>query len=1063
MAFSFGFTPEDWLKMSGATKPLATTVVDPKKTGSPTIPSPTPISTAPVVDPKKTASPAASPFQVTDSAFKVPPPTSAPPVTTSPAPAPTMTMNTSMPSTGVTYDAPTKQTVNYTPPPLETGMTTTYANPWDNPNYQEPAPPPASTYAGQGAAMVTADQNHAAPAPVMTMDTAPKATGTTQDAPAPGSTAPPIAGPNIVQPPTDTASTTAPPVDAANPVTAAPPPNATTPAKTEPSLDDNMAAYEKIAMDWANGVVDDKVFRTTANRAILQMGIKNQAETDALQMRINSDPALKGQGAGSALLSIMAANQGFSADQMFGQLAQDAQQKILDLQKYGLTQGVAINNMRRQNDYTKLNMLLDSGDFAGASQLAAKIADFPGASISPTGWGLARTRLTEDANTLMAAGNYTGAAEKLSLMTGQTIDATQLQSRDPALWTQAQSLEDKGDYEGAAKMYAKLGVSVSAATLMQNNTGNRARMSEDINTLLSAGNYVGAAEKIAALTGKPVDATQLEGRDPTQWKIAQSLEDKGDFAGAAAAYAKLGLSISADDLRAQSPFQQEKWTNTLDAIKSIASTNPAEATHQLDMLMKNPAAATYLGFSSDMKPADLINSIVTGKYQAEQTMRDGMQADINLQAKSSVPFSQALVNYKAMGPMYMQGMTDSGKKMAASNLDSFNATRSELGMSAVHKDAQGNIVDAQGNGLTDEDFAESAAAADYTSRMDTMKKQPWQAAYENLMAPDSPMHDKILSIPGGEASVKESLQMLFLGGGYKVDNATGTMVPDYSGGMPWENPNTEHLFHNWPLAQFNPDGSVNGKYDLGGETYGDKLGDTVIQKMPDDQALDDLYAKYKYNKGTLSASQWYFATAAGTKPEDKTRIPADLPKGDLTDVGVTMDTTPKSTGVTTTGTTTTTPTNPFETLVNDRLQMADPTKAQTLIDAAKVFKTTYQGLPLNVQTDLKEGSDEDFQAGVAALRAKGVTQDQLNKFVNFSTNKGMLEDKLGMDGKNYSVWTGTPAFAYYSLYQRFMKDGLAQSDAFDALKNLVGEENANGALMLEQLAGGSKNTLPLYR
>lgn len=798
MAYSFGLGPSDWLKMSGATtKPLTTSAdpkkaastvapiasttpayTDPKKAGAPTIPLGTP---TPYTDPKQ----AASPFAVTDPSFNI-----APPKAVAPVAAPTAMPVTSPqvdPTSGLPIQpAGTKPTTVTSAVPIPAGT--------DQTQPQTVAYKPEAT-------------------PVMTEAT-----------PAPAAqTYTPPASETTVQP--EQPTTAAPPVDQPNPVTAPPEAPVTAPVKTEPSLDDNLANFEKIAADWANGVVDDKVFRTTANRAILQMGLNNQAETDALQMRINSDPALKGQGAGSALLSMMAANHGFSADQMFGQLAQSAQEKILDMQKYGLQEGVAINQMRRQNDYAKLQMLQDAGDFSGAAQLAAKIADFPGANISPSSFSAARTRLAEDAKSLIASGNYTSAAEKLSQMTGQTVDATQLQSRDPALWTQAQALEDKGDFAGASKIYANL-----------------------------------------------------------------------------------GLSISPDDLRAQNPFQQQTWAKTLDAIKATAMTNPALATAQLDALMKNPAAAKYLGFTPDTSAAELINSIVTGKYQADQDMRTGLQAEINLKAKSGVGFSQALVDYKAQGPLAWQGMTQDGKKMAGSSLDSFNSARTALGMSAVHKDSQGNIVDANGVALTDEDFAQTAAAADYTSRIDKMKTQPWQAAFDNLMAPGSPMHDKILSIPGGEAAVKESLQMLFLGGGYKTDPSTGQLVPDYSGGMPWENSSpTSYLFHNWPLAQFNTDGTVNGKYDVGGETYGDKLGDTVIQKLPDDEDLDHSYATYKYNGGALSSSQWYFATAGGTKAPDTTKIPSDVkPAEDATPTEppspIPTTTVDPTTGITTTTT-----------------------------------------------------------------------------------------------------------------------------------------------------------------
>lgn len=754
--------------------------------------------------------------------------------------------------------------------------------------------------------------------------------------------------PDVVAPPTDT------------PVTA--------PVKTEPSLDDNMAQYEKIAMDWANGVVDDKVFRTTANRAILQMGLNNQAETDALQMRINQDPALKGQGAGAALLSMMAANHNFSADQMFGQLAQSAQEKILDMQKYGLQEGIAINNQRRQNDYTKLGMLQDAGDFAGAASLAAKIADFPGVSISPSSFTANRTRMSEDASSLAAAGNYAGAAAKLAALTGQAVDPAALQSRDPFVWKQAQMLEDKGDFTGAAKIYAAN-----------------------------------------------------------------------------------GLNITADDLRARDPFQQQTWTNTLDSIKATASTDPARAETQLDILMKNPAAAEYLGFQAGTSAHDLIQSIVTGKYQAEQTMREGLQTEINKQAKSNVGFSQALVNYKALGPAAWDGMTMDGKKMAGTDLDNFNAARQSLGMSAVHKDAQGNVVDANGHALQDEDFAETAAAADYTSRTAAIKQQPWQVAYDNLMAAGSPMAERILSIPGGKESVKESLQMLYLGGGYKLDPQTQTMVPDYTGGMPWENPSTAHIFHNWPLAQFGADGSVQGKYDLGGEVYGDTVGDSKIQKMPDDTALDDAYAKYKYNKGTLDASSWYFATAGGTKPEDATKIPAELANKDLTQVGTTTGTTgttPTDGTVGADGTITPKTGSTADTFkqFDDLLKTTGGYSSDDLRDAAgtymKTMSTAYNNAKPGTVVPLNVGSKSSFDAAITRLKSHGIT--------NF---EGIVNRDRSSDSGTMYDYKGTQAFVDYSLYTKLL-GSMKEGEAKAALAKLIDPTRLSRVMELE--SGDSK-------
>ncbi len=931
-AFSFGLGASDWLKMKNPTKPTQPITqmgtMSNFGTAAPAIGAAVGASA-----PKPTAQPiaqtalagasagatvgATNPFAATDPAFNVPAPStnavSGLPIQPAGTPKTTQTAQVPMPMGVETPAAPAQVQTAQVPTPM---------------GVEAPAAPASQSLAPS--AIPTAPTPQPAVDPVSGLPIQPAGTPKTIQSLAPGA---------IPTGPTDTTAADAAAAAAANAPVSAPP-------KTEPSLDDNMATYEKIAMDWANGVVDDKVFRTTANRAILQMGLNNQAETDALQMRINQDPALKGQGAGAALLSIMAANQNFSADQMFGELAQSAQEKILDMQKYGLQQGIHVNQMRRENDYRKLGLLQDAGDFAGAAALAAKIADFPGVTISPSNFTASRARTSEDAQNLINAGNYEGAAAKLSQLTGTKVDAATLQMRDPFVWKQAQMLEDKGDFEGASKMYAAN-----------------------------------------------------------------------------------GLNISADDLRAQSPFQQTSWTNTLDGIKALASVNPAAATAQLDLLMKNPAAAKYLGFTAGMTAQDLINSIVTGKYQAEQQMRAGLQSEINLKAKSQVGFSQALVDYKAMGTQAWAGFTQDGKKMASGDLEGFNAARTALGMSEVHMDGQGNIVDAQNNMLMDDDFAESAAAADYASRKETMAKQPWQAAYENLMGPGSELRERILSIPGGEASVKESLQMLYLGGGYKLDPATQTMVPDYTGGMPWDNPSTKHIFHNWPLATFGADGTIEGKYDLGGEVYGDTVGDTMIQKMPDDEALEDAYSKYRYNNGALSAPEWYFATAGGTRPEDKTKIPADLKVADMTNPGTT-----------TTPVTPTTPIKPGEVLTTGQVQNVNDYIASIDADIpSTVDKTKLTALvgeigamvpSSKIYTAIRDTLANKYPGASGTTRYQGKASGTDPNYINNNPN---LYDKKPSSVSGYFEYTPTQKATDFYNFVRLTNLGMTEKQAYDIM------------------------------
>lgn len=65
-------------------------------------------------------------------------------------------------SVPVTMGMDPQQSQTYQPPASESQVN--YGQPWDNPNYQEPTPPDASMYSGQGAAMQQADQNRNGPA-----------------------------------------------------------------------------------------------------------------------------------------------------------------------------------------------------------------------------------------------------------------------------------------------------------------------------------------------------------------------------------------------------------------------------------------------------------------------------------------------------------------------------------------------------------------------------------------------------------------------------------------------------------------------------------------------------------------------------------------------------------------------------------------------------------------------------------------------------------------------------------------------------------------------------------
>ncbi len=153
----------------------------------------------------------------------------------------------------------------------------------------------------------------------------------------------------------------------------------TTPA---PAAPDPLAEFETFARNYMTGTFDD-VFRVTANRAIDRLGMMNQAERDAMQMRINQDPSLRGQGAGYAMLQVMARNQNFTVGELMGQLAEDSRQRIIDMQKWGFDAGLRVNEVRRARAKENFSTLLATGNWDGAAAALQGIIDrdLPGSGI----------------------------------------------------------------------------------------------------------------------------------------------------------------------------------------------------------------------------------------------------------------------------------------------------------------------------------------------------------------------------------------------------------------------------------------------------------------------------------------------------------------------------------------------------------------------------------------------------------------------------------------------------------------------------------------------------------
>jgi hypothetical protein len=100
--------------------------------------------------------------------------------------------------------------------------------------------------------------------------------------------------------------------------------------------------------------------------------------------------------------------------------------------------------------------------------------------------------------------------------------------------------------------------------------------------------------------------------------------------------------------------------------------------------------------------------------------------------------------------------------------------------------------------------------------------------------------------------------------------------------QPWaDSAPTAHFFMDWPMATFGPDGAVQETLYQGLVPYDDqhKPGDTTSPKGQEDARLDKAWWAYVMNTPAdkrLSMEEWYYASAAGNRPVDETKIPAGI-------------------------------------------------------------------------------------------------------------------------------------------------------------------------------------------
>src|SRR3990167_4922411 len=526
--------------------------------------------------------------------------------------------------------------------------------------------------------------------------------------------------------------------------------SSTPPATWGDSLADFQDFYAKMVND-PEGFFK-QYFATATNRIIQSMGMMNQSERDAMQMRINQDPSAK----------------------------------MIDMQKYGLQGAFMVNQEQRNRSEKNFNTLVSNGMFdQAASSLQGMIdKDFPGLGI--------------------------------------TVDAGVLRGRDAL---------NRSDQDDAMDMIRTTALTDKAAAVTQANA------------------------MIAANPGR-----FPPGMTGEQW-VNNALED---------------------EKRGQ--YSMSQFSSKMDRVREIATVDPVGATAMLQAIMDDPAYKSW--FPEGATADQIIKSFQAGNTSKNLQESQTIQEEINrLAASPTASFDEALGLYDDLFRLTGRDAVKDGKRLT---LEQINTLRTGDGLGEFQKDAQGNIVDETGISLTDEDYTDLAYRKDFADRQKTENEAPLMDIYNQVMkSPDAIKFTNPEFFIGGKDALKNwAVAVSESGLKFIRDPNTGQMVPDLSGTeKPWDDPALAPMFYTWPKANFDATGQVtkdaNGNpiYDGGGDVYGETLNGEKVMATADDEAMDNLYFKYRRQGGNLTAKEWYFATAGGTLPPDVSRVPKDVTAG----------------------------------------------------------------------------------------------------------------------------------------------------------------------------------------
>lgn len=306
-------------------------------------------------------------------------------------------------------------------------------------------------------------------------------------------------------------------------------PAQTTPAQpVQPTPQDDLAevrAYFQKLMT----TQDDPVLRKQWNQLLISKGLENNAAMDALKMRINQDPALRGQPAGDTMLQELIRDSNFSLDQARGQLSVEAANQIRELNQLGVEGFQRLAQYRLERADAQRKELLAAGDFDGyakafkeASGLDIDVAQLKSLSPATTqavdSLSKAMVRNIESGNMDAARRNFESIKALAPSLYGQLtfedavsgMDAYTLQSEArQAVSAMVRTQVSQGDIRGALAGLEQLLPDRAARV----EAGSKATQATDLTAINEALKAAGMSEVM--------DKAELIGREEDVWKALE--------------------------------------------------------------------------------------------------------------------------------------------------------------------------------------------------------------------------------------------------------------------------------------------------------------------------------------------------------------------------------------------------------------------------------------------------------------------------------------------------------------------------------------------------------------